>query len=401
MADQPEVVIVGAARTPTGKFLGALAGATAPRLASVAMRAAIERSGVAPDDVDECFVGNVVSAGIGQAPARQAALAAGLPVRVPATTINLVCGSGLKAIIAASQAIRAGDGTTFVAAGTESMSNAPYLLPGARVGLRAGPAELVDANLKDGLWCATEDQAMGAFAEATASQFDLTRAALDEYALRSHQKAIAATRAGWFADEIVKVEIGRERGPVTHLGEDEPPRAECSLEALGRLKPAFRPNGIVTAGNAPGLSDGAAAVVVMEHRAAAASGRSMMARILGYAGVAVEPRDLFTAPPLAIQAAVARAGLSLAEVELFELNEAFAAQVLANAKVLGWDRDYLDERVNVNGGAIALGHPIGASGARIVVTLIHALRRRGARYGAAALCHGGGGAVAVVVEARS
>jgi acetyl-CoA C-acetyltransferase len=398
MLKQPEAVIVGAARTPTGKFLGALAGVTAPRLAGVAMRSALGRAGIAPSTVDECFVGNVVSAGIGQAPARQAALAAGVPVGVPATTVNLVCGSGMKAIAAAAQAIRAGDGRTYLAAGTESMSNAPYLLAGARLGLRAGPAELVDANVKDGLWCATEDQAMGFLAEATARQFDLARAQLDEYALRSHQKAVAATRAGWLAEEIAPVEVIRERGTTEQVCQDEPPRPECSLEGLGRLKPVFRSDGIVTAGNAPGLSDGAAAVVVMERHAADSSGRPILARIRGYAGVAVEPRDLFKAPPLAVQAAVARAGLELADVDLFELNEAFAAQVLANAATLGWDREFLEEQVNVHGGAIALGHPIGASGARIVVTLIHALRRRGARYGVAALCHGGGGAIALVVE---
>jgi acetyl-CoA C-acetyltransferase len=279
------------------------------------------------------------------------------------------------------------------------MSNAPYLLPGARAGLRAGHAELVDANIKDGLWCATEDQAMGALAEATASEFELTRPQLDEYALRSHQKAVAATRAGWLAEEIAPVEVVRERGLPDRVCHDEPPRPDCSLEGLGRLKPAFRPDGIVTAGNAPGLSDGAAALVVMERQTAEMSGRPILGRILGYAGIAVDPRDLFHAPPLAIQAAVARAGLALADVDLFELNEAFAAQVLANARVLGWDKEFLEERVNVHGGAIALGHPIGASGARVAVTLVHALRRRGARYGVAALCHGGGGAIALVVEA--
>jgi acetyl-CoA C-acetyltransferase len=362
------------------------------------MRAAVERAGIAGNTVDEVFVGNVVSAGIGQAPARQAALRAGIPSTVPATTVNNVCGSGLKAVILAYQAIRAGDGSIYLSAGTESMSNAPYLVPGARVGLRSGHAELVDANLRDGLWCAVEDRSMGALAEATAATYGITREEEDFYACASHRKAIAASRAGWFAEEIVPVETRSTKGVVGIVADDEPPRADCTVETLARLKPAFIPDGIVTAGNAPGLTDGAAAIVLMERQAGERAGRPILARIVSTAGVAVEPRDLFTAPPLAIEAALRKVGLSMADVDLFELNEAFAAQVLANAKALDWDVATLEERVNVHGGAIALGHPIGASGARILVTLVHALRRRRLRRGVVALCHGGGGAVAVVVE---
>lgn len=398
MEREREVVIVGAARTPTGKLLGALSSITAPGLGAVALRAAVERAGVSLEAIDEVFVGNVVSAGVGQSPARQTALAAGIPVGVPATTINNVCGSGLKAVMLAAQAIRAGDGQLYVGAGTESMSNAPFLIPGARQGLRAGHAELLDANLKDGLWCAIEDQSMGVLAEATAREFGITRGAMDELASASHQRAVTASRLGWFHDEIAAVTIPNERGASAVVAEDEPPRADCTGDTLGRLRPAFQPNGRITAGNAPGLSDGAAAVVVMERTAADATESPILARIVGAASVALEPGRLFLAPPLAIRSLLERHGLAMADVDLFELNEAFAAQVLANAQDLGWDRDFLRERVNVHGGAIALGHPIGASGARILVTLVHAMKRRGAHRGIAALCHGGGGAVAVLVE---
>jgi acetyl-CoA C-acetyltransferase len=390
------IVVTGAARTPTGKFLGALADSPAPRLGAIAVRAAIERSGVSPEDVDEIFVGNVVSAGIGQAPARQCALAAGLSPSVPATAVNNVCGSGLRAVMFAAQAIRAGDGATYVAAGVESMSNAPYLLPRARLGLRAGHGQLLDANITDGLWCATEDASMGTLAEATAAEFGLHRADLDDYACLSHERAVAASRSGLLAEEIVPVPPVRESDKV--VATDEPPRPDCDRTALARLKPAFSPGGCITAGNAPGLSDGAAALVLMARSSAERANRPCLARIVSWASVAVEPRLLFTAPPLAIHLARERACWQQREIDLFEVNEAFAAQILANARVLGWDRSYLQEHVNVHGGAIALGHPIGASGARILVTLVHAMRRRGARRGVAALCHGGGGAVAVAIE---
>jgi acetyl-CoA C-acetyltransferase len=398
MPSEREAVIVGAARLPTGRFLGALAPLTAPQLGAAAVRAAVARSGVAPDTVDEVLLGNVVSAGEGQAPARQAALTAGLPDQVPATTINKVCGSGLKAVMLAAQAIRAGDGTTYVAGGMESMSNAPYLLPQARTGWRAGHAQALDANLTDGLWCAHEDVHMGMLAEHVARLYEVSRADQDRWALASHQKALAAQQRGDFTAEIAPVEVPSRRGPPAVVAVDEPPRTDTTLEALARLRPAFCEGGCVTAGNAPGLSDGAAALVVMERSAAERQGRPILARVLGYANAAREPRLLFAAPPLAVRSVCDRTGLALADFDLIELNEAFAAQVLANLRELGLDSAAAADKVNVNGGAIALGHPIGASGARILVTLLAALRQRGQRRGLAALCLGGGGAVALAVE---
>jgi len=398
MEESREVVIVGAARVPTGRFLGGLAPLTAPQLGALAIRAAIARSGVPADQIDEVLVGNVLQAGVGQAPARQAAIGAGIPDDIPATTINKVCGSGLKAAMLAAQAIRAGDGTCYVAAGMESMSNAPYLLPKARTGYRLGHVQALDVNLQDGLWCAFENQPMGMLAEHIAREFDVTREAQDDYALRSHQKAIAAQERGAFRDEMVAVEIPQRRGPPLVVDRDEPPRADTSLAALGKLAPAFCEGGCVTAGNAPGLSDGAAALVLMERRTAERSGRPILARVLGYANAAREPRMIFAAPPRAIGKVLQNTGLSLADFDLFELNEAFAAQVLANVKELGMSTAQVRDSLNVNGGAIALGHPIGASGARVLVTLIHALRQRGGRRGLAALCLGGGGAVAMAVE---
>jgi len=398
MEQTPEVVIVGAARVPTGKFLGGLSSLSAPKLGAIAIRAALERSGVAAEDVDEVFVGNVLQAGVGQAPARQAALAGGVPDDVPATTINKVCGSGLKAAMLAAQAIRAGDGTCYVAGGMESMSNAPYLLPKARTGYRLGNAEVQDANLRDGLWCAFEDQHMGMLAEHIAGVFEISREAQDAFALRSHEKAIAAQESGAFRDEIVPVEIPQRKGPALVIDRDEPPRADTSLAALGKLAPAFCEGGCVTAGNAPGLSDGAAALVLMERNAAERAGVPILARVLGYANAAREPRMIFAAPPKAIRQVLEKTGLALGDFDLFELNEAFAAQSLANLKDLGLDANRVDDFLNVNGGAIALGHPVGASGARVLVTLIHALRQRGGKRGLAALCLGGGGAVAMAVE---
>jgi len=394
VADRCDVVVVGAARTPIGKFLGALSPLTAPRLGAVAIRAAVERSGIDPSSIDEVFMGNVVSAGIGQAPARQAAIGAGIPDSVPATTINKVCGSGLKAVMLAAQAIRAGDGTIYVAGGMESMSNAPYLLPQARSGYRLGHGQILDANVHDGLWCAFVDQHMGMLAEHIAQVYDVSRDEQDRCAVESHRKAVAAQRTGAFAEEIVPIDVPRRNGPPTRVADDETPRPDTSLEALANLRPAFCNDGRVTAGNAPGLSDGAAAVVLMERRTAERGGFPILARIIGYANAARDPKMIFAAPPLAIRAVLDRTGLSLDDVDLLEVNEAFAAQILANQKELGWDA----AKLNVNGGAIALGHPIGASGARVLVTLIHALRRRGSRRGLAALCLGGGGAVAMAVE---
>ncbi len=394
MAGNPDVVIVGAARTPIGKFLGGLSSLPAPRLGAVAIRAAVERSGLDPLRIDEVFMGNVVSAGIGQAPARQAAIAAGIPDSVPATTINKVCGSGLKAVMLAAQAIRAGDGAAYVAGGMESMSNAPYLLPQARSGYRLGHGRVLDANVHDGLWCSFADQHMGMLAEHIAQVYDVSREEQDQYALESHQKAVTAQREGAFVDEVVPVEVMRRGGASSVVAVDETPRPDTSSEALAKLAPAFSLNGRVTAGNAPGLSDGAAALVLMERRAAESGGHPILARVLGYATAAREPKLIFAAPPLAIRAVLERTGLSLDDIDLLEVNEAFAAQILANEKELGWDRS----RLNVHGGAIALGHPIGASGARILVTLLYALRRRGLKRGLAALCLGGGGAVAMVID---
>ncbi len=395
MNTRSDAVIVSAVRTPIGKFLGSLAGLTAPRLGALAIRAAIERAGLDPGQIDEVYVGNVVSAGLGQAPARQAAIGAGFPSSVPTTTINKVCGSGLKAVMLAAQAIRAGDGTAYVAAGMESMSNAPYLLPEARSGYRLGHRQAVDANIRDGLWCSFVDQHMGMLAEHIAEICGVSREEQDAFALLSHRKAVEAQRSGAFADEIVHVDVPRRRGSPLTVAADETPRPDTSPEALSGLPPVFCEGGTVTAGNAPGLSDGAAALVVMERRRAERESLPILATILGYASAALDPKMIFAAPPLAIRALLERTGLALDDFDLIEVNEAFAAQILANQKELGWDA----ARLNVNGGAIALGHPLGATGARVLVTLVHALRRRGLRRGLAALCLGGGGAVAVAVEA--
>jgi acetyl-CoA C-acetyltransferase len=388
------VFILSGARLPIGRFLGGLSGLSAPELGARAASAAIERAGVDPAGIDEVLLGNVVQAGVGQAPARQAALKAGLPDAVPATTINKVCGSGLKTVMLASQAIRAGDGDLFLAGGMESMSNAPHLLRGARRGVRLGNAELVDAVVHDGLWCAHGDEHMGACAERIAECFKVGREEQDRFALESHRKAVAAIESGAFRDELVPVELPGPRGSTTVVDRDEGPRADTSLEALAALKPAFRPGGCVTAGNAPGLSDGAAALVVASGRATARLGRKPLARVVGQAQVAREPGMLFAAPPLAIRRLLELVGWRLDDVDLIELNEAFSAQVLANHRELGWDW----AKFNVHGGAVALGHPIGASGARVLVGLIYALRARGGGRGIASLCLGGGGAVALGVE---
>ncbi len=396
MSKDTESVILSAVRTPSGKFQGSLASLPAPQLGAIVVREAVKRAGMDPADIDEAFMGNVVSAGLGQAPARQAAIGAGLPSSVGATTVNKVCGSGLKAAMFAAQAIKAGDGRLFVAGGFESMSRAPYLVNGRSGELRFGHAQLTDALLNDGLWCALENWSMGAAAEFIAEEYEVTREAMDKFAFESHQKALAASDAGKFKAEIVPVEIKSKKG-VTVFDVDEAPRRDTTLEGLAALKPAFQKDGRVTAGNAPGLNDGAAAVVVSSRAYADAHGLKPLARVVGYDQYADEPKYLFRAPALAIPRLLKKIGWTLADVDLIELNEAFAAQVLADGYALadqGWDWD----KVNVNGGAIALGHPIGASGARILTTLIYALKDRGLKRGVASLCLGGSEAVAMAVE---
>ncbi|HEX6480252.1 MAG TPA: acetyl-CoA C-acetyltransferase [Ktedonobacteraceae bacterium] len=386
-------VIVGAVRAPTGKFLGGLSSFTAPQLGAIVIKEVVRRSGIDPGTIDEVIMGNVVSAGIGQAPARQATIFAGLPDDTPAFTVNKVCGSGLKAVMLAAQAIRAGDAQAFVAGGMESMSNAPYLLPKARTGYRMGNGELIDAVVHDGLWCAFENIHMGNEAEIIAEKFCVTRQEQDQFALQSQQKAAEATAAGRFKDEIVPIEVKSKKGVIV-VDTDEPIRADTSLETLTKLKPAFMEGGTVTAGNAPGLSDGASATVVVDNDFARAHDMTVLARITGYASAAITPRYIFAAPTRAVRRLLERTGLEMQDFDLIEVNEAFAAQALSNGKELDWDWS----RVNVNGGAIALGHPIGSSGSRVLTTLIYELRRRGGGRGLATLCLGGGGAVAMAVE---
>jgi len=397
MFPEREAVILSAARLPIGRFQGALSSIPAPRLGALAIRAAVERAGIDPAEIDEGIMGNVVSAGVGQAPARQAAIFAGLPTSVGATTINKVCGSGLKAVMMAASAIRAGDGSLFVAGGFESMSRAPFLVDGRTGALRFGHAQLTDALLLDGLWDPFENWSMGMAAEFIADAYEVTRQAMDEFALQSHQKAIAAMDSGAFREEIVPVEIPGKKGETVRVDTDEGPRRDTSLEALARLKPAFKEGGRVTAGNSPGLNDGAAAVVLASRDYAQRHGLKPLARVVGYAQAADEPKYLFRAPALAIPRLLRQIGWTLADVDLIELNEAFAAQVLADGYILadqGWDWS----KVNVHGGAIALGHPIGASGARILTTLIYALKRHGKKRGLASLCLGGAEAVAMAIE---
>ncbi len=394
-----EPVILSAARTPVGRFLGSLRSVPAPRLGAVAISAAIQRAGLEGhgEEIDEVLMGNVVSAGVGQAPARQAAIFAGLPPTVGATTVNKVCGSGLKTCMLAAQSIRAGDGSLFVAGGMENMSRAPYLMRVRAGEVRYGHEELTDALLHDGLWDPFVEWAMGSAGEWIAEEFEVTREAMDRYALRSHQRAVAAEQAGAFDDERVPVPLPSSSGPDGHLVQDETPRADTSLEKLAHLKPVFKVDGSVTAGNAPGLNDGGAALVIASRSKAESLGVASMARIVGYSQVAVPPREMFTAPALVIPRLLDRLGWELSEVDLFEVNEAFASQILANGYALadrGWDWD----SVNVHGGAIALGHPLGASGARVLTTLLYALKRHGGSRGVASLCLGGGEAVALAVE---
>jgi len=393
MVPMRNVYILSAARTPIGKFGGGLSTTPATELGAVAIRAAVEGAGVAPERVDEAIMGQVLQAGAGQAPARQAALKAGLPEGVSATTINKVCGSGLKAVMMGAAAIRAGDADLIVAGGMESMNMAPYLLPQARTGYRLGNGTIVDATVHDGLWCSTCNVHMGLHAERVAAKHDVSREAQDEFALRSHQRAIAAQEAGRFDEEIVPVTVPGRKGD-TVVSADEGPRSDTSLEALAKLNPAFQPEGgSVTAGNAPGITDGAAAVVIAGGDALDGDAEPM-ARITGYAQADVAPEWLFEAPISGVRRLIEKVGGSVADFDLIEINEAFAAQVLADGNELGFDWD----RVNVNGGAIALGHPIGASGARVLTTLLYELRRRGGGKGLATLCLGGGGAVAMAIE---
>ncbi len=390
-----DTVIVSGARTPIGKFGGALAAIPAPELGGYAIKAAIERAGIDPAIVDEVIMGNVLQAGEGQAPARQAGLKGGLPNSVSALTINKVCGSGLKAVMLAAGMIRAGDAEVIVAGGMENMSAAPYLLPQARFGYRLGNGEILDSTVHDGLWCAVECHHMGMSAEWIAEAQGVSREQQDAFALRSHQRAAAAQDAGKFAREIVPIEIAGKKGQMTRVDADEPVRRDTDARQLAGLRPAFKKDGgSVTAGNAPGITDGAAALVVMSAARARELGVTPLAKVLGYAQAAVKPLELFTAPPYAIQRLLEKTGTTLDDYDLFEINEAFAAQVVANANALKLDQD----RLNVNGGAIALGHPIGASGARVLVTLLHALQDRGGRRGIASLCLGGGEAVALAVE---
>ncbi len=393
-------VILASARTPIGRFLGGLSPLPGPALGAVAVRAAVERSGVDPSAIDEVVMGNVVSAGEGQAPARQAAVNAGLPATIPSVTVNKVCGSGLKAVMLAAQAIRAGDARAVVAGGFESMSNAPYYLRGHRGGVRFGDQEVRDGLIHDGLWCSFEDRHMGGHAEYTATRAGITRERADAFALASHRKAVDAIDQGRFRSEIVAVEVPARRR-VNVVDTDEGPRRDTSLEALARLRPAFSrdaPDGVdrlvVTAGNAPGLNDGAAAVVVASMEFARAHGLPTAARVTAYASAGTEPRDLFFAPIRAVRKVMASEGRTVADYDLVEINEAFAVQALADIDALELDAT----RVNVNGGAVALGHPIGASGARILVTLLHAMEDRDAATGLATLCLGGGNAVALSVE---
>jgi acetyl-CoA C-acetyltransferase len=388
-------VIVSAVRTPVGKFLGALKSFKATDLGAIAVREAVQRAGVKPEDVDEVIMGCVIQAGLGQNPARQAALRGGLPNTVSAVTVNKVCGSGLKAIMMAAQGVALGDTEIVVAGGMESMSNAPYLLAKAREGYRLGHGQMLDAIIQDGLWCAFDDQHMGCTGEVVSERFSVSRAEQDEYAVNSHRKASAAIKAGKFKDEIVPVEIPQRKGaPRIIFDTDEPVREDTSMEGLGKLKPAFKEGGTVTAGNAPGVNDGASAVVVTSQERAQALGVEPMARIVGQATSGTEPQLVMMAPVEAIKKLMKKTGWSLNDVDLIELNEAFAVQAVAITRELNLDA----AKINVNGGAVALGHAIGQSGSRILTTMLYELKRRDAHRGIAALCLGGGNAVALAVE---
>jgi acetyl-CoA C-acetyltransferase len=394
VSDSTTPVILSAVRTPIGRYLGGLSGFTAPQLGAMVIREAVARSGVDPAAVDDVIMGQVVQGGSGQAPARQALIHAGLPPSIPAVTINKVCGSGLKAVMLASQAIKAGDAEVVVAGGQEAMSSAPHYVYGMRGGIKAGNQTMVDGMIHDGLWDSFSNQHMGNLAEYTARKAGVSRADQDAFALASHQKAVAAMQACRFKAETVAVEIPGKKGP-TVVEKDEGPRADTTLAALAALKPSFEKDGSVTAGNAPGLNDGASALVVTSLAFARTHGLAPLARITAYATGGGEPQDLFFAPIVAVQNLMKKAGTKIGDYDVIEANEAFAVQALADGQALGWDWD----RVNVNGGAIALGHPIGASGARVLTTLLYAMRDRKVRTGLATLCLGGGNAVALSVEA--
>ena len=394
MSEIKPAVIASAVRTPVGKLLGALKSFKATDLGAIVVREAVKRAGVKPEDVDEVIMGCVIQAGLGQNPARQAALRGGLPDTVSAVTVNKVCGSGLKAVMMAAQGVQLGDTEVVVAGGMESMSNAPYLLPKAREGYRLGNGKIVDSVIQDGLWCAFDDQHMGCTGEVVSERFHVSRAEQDEYAVNSHRKAVAAIKAGKFKDEIIPVEIPQKKGAPVVVDTDEPVREDTSLEGLGKLKPAFKEDGTVTAGNAPGVNDGASAVVVTSEAHARALGVEPLARIVAQATSGTEPKLVMMAPVEAIRKLIKKTGWSLHDVDLIELNEAFAVQVVAITRELNLD----PEKINVNGGAVALGHAIGQSGSRILTTMLYELKRRNAHRGIATLCLGGGNAVALAVE---
>jgi len=394
MSDNTEVVILSACRTPSGAFLGSLSGFTAPQLGAVVFKEAIKRSGIAVDKIDEVLMGNVVSAGIGQAPARQAAIFAGVPATVPSTTINKVCGSGLKTVMIACQAIKAGDADCIVAGGMESMSNCPYVVHGARGGFKFGDRKMTDVLILDGLWDSFNNRHMGGNAELTAEKSSISREEQDKYAFGSQQKAVAAIDAGKFKAEIVPIEIPQRKGDPKIFDTDETPRRDTSLERLAKLRPAFQKEGTVTAGNSPGLNDGASALVVSSRKFAEENNLKPLAKITGYTASGTEPELLFYAPIYAVRKLCEKLGVDINYFDLFEANEAFSAQALADGKEIGWDWN----KVNVHGGAVALGHPIGASGARVLTTLLYALKDRGGKTGLATLCLGGGNAVALSVE---
>ena len=389
-----ESVIISAVRTPTGKFLGVLKDLKATDLGAMVVREAVARAGIDASTVDECIMGNVIQAGNGQNPARQAALNGGLSEHVAALTVNKVCGSGLKAVMLAAQGIATGDIEVAVAGGMESMSNAPYLLPRVREGLRMGNSTLVDSMVNDGLWCAFENCHMGMSGEVVADAYSVKRCEQDQYAAESHRKAAHATREGWFKDEILPITIAQKKGTPMVVDRDEAIREDTTPETLAGLKPAFKKDGSVTAGNAPGVNDGAAAVVIMSAEKAQALGKRAIARVVGQATSGLAPKMVLMTPVEAVRKVAAKIGWDLNDVDLFEINEAFSVQMVAVLRELGID----PSRVNINGGAVALGHPIGASGARVLTTLIYALKRRGLKRGIAALCLGGGNGVALAVE---
>jgi len=394
MPELNEAVIISAARTPVGKFLGSLKGFSAPQLGAIVVRESVKRAGVKPEDVDEVIMGCVIQAGLGQNPARQAALNGGIPSTVSAVTVNKVCGSGLKAVMMAAQGVQLGDTEIVVAGGMESMSNAPYLIPKAREGYRLGNGELVDSMINDGLWCAFENYHMGCTGEVVADEYRISRSEQDEFAVNSHRKAAAAIKAGKFKDEIVSVQIPQKKSAALVFDTDETVREDTRAEVLGKLKPAFKPEGTVTAGNAPGVNDGASAVVVTSMRRARELGVEPMARIVAQATAGVEPLLVMMAPVEAVRKLFKKTGWSPSEVDLVELNEAFSVAAVAVMRELGLD----PEKVNVNGGAVALGHAIGQSGSRLLTTILYELKRRNARRGIVSLCLGGGNAVAMAIE---